>query len=129
MAVQFLYQVDVLKPEDAKKLFAHFWDLTDASAEVMKFTTELIEGVLEKAADIDAKIVAYADNWEIDRIASVDKNILRVALYEIFYRDDIPTNVSIDEAIELAKKFSSEESGKFINGILDRASKDVASKK
>jgi N utilization substance protein B len=129
MAVQFLYQVDVLQPEDAKKLFAHFWDLTDASAEVMKFTTELIEGVLDKATEIDAKIQAYADNWEMERIAPVDKNILRVALFEILYREDIPNNVSIDEAIELAKKFSSEESGKFINGILDRANKDVASKK
>ena len=75
---------------------------------------------MERRAVIDEHIVKYADNWDLPRIAAVDRNILRLAIYEMLYRDDIPPVVSINEAVDIAKKFSTSESGAFVNGILDR---------
>ncbi len=84
------------------------------------FAQELIRGTVEHLAELDRKIAAFAEGWAVERMANVDRNIMRLAAYEIFCRDDIPERVSINEAIELAKRFGSEESAKFINGILDR---------
>jgi N utilization substance protein B len=103
-AVQFLYQLDTHQPD---------------------FANDLLRGTLEKKAEIDAKITSLADNWDFARLAVVDRNILRLALYEMLFRPEIPPVVSINEAIEIAKKFSTAESGKFVNGLLDRVKKDL----
>jgi N utilization substance protein B len=81
--------------------------------------------VLEKQAALDETIKKYAANWDLRRIAVVDRNILRLAIYEMMFRDDIPPIVSINEAVDIAKKFSTEDSGKFVNGILDRIKGDL----
>jgi N utilization substance protein B len=124
-AVQFLYQLDTHKPADVEKALEEFWRQNDAKQNVRDFANELLRGTLEKMTEIDAKITSLADNWDFNRLAVVDRNILRLALYEMLFRAEIPPVVSINEAIEIAKKFSSAESGKFVNGLLDRVKKDL----
>ena len=89
------------------------------------FAEPLIRGTLEHQAELDERIKQYAKNWDLHRMAVVDRNILRLAIYEMLYRDDIPPVVSINEAVDIAKKFSTEDSGKFVNGILDKVKGDL----
>ena len=124
-AVQFLYQLDTHKPADVEKALEEFWRQNDSKQNVRDFANDLLRGTLEKKTEIDAKITSLADNWDFARLAVVDRNILRLALYEMLFRPEIPPVVSINEAIEIAKKFSSAESGKFVNGLLDRVKKDL----
>jgi len=86
---------------------------------VYPFFTELMEGVIRYMETIDSSIERFSSNWKISRMAGVDRNILRIAVYELLYCSDIPTKVSINEAIDIGKKFGTKESGAFINGILD----------
>ena len=124
-AVQFLYQVDTHRPADIEKALAEFWSQNDAAKNVREFADGLIHGALAKMPEVDVKIRALADNWDFERLAVVDRNILRLAIYEMLFCPEIPPVVSINEAIEIAKKFSTAESGKFVNGLLDRAKKDL----
>jgi N utilization substance protein B len=124
-AVQFLYQVDTHRPEKIDSALKEFWSQNDEPQNVREFADKLLRGVLEKMPEVDAKIRGLADNWDFERLAVVDRNILRLAVYEMLFRDDIPPVVSINEAIEIAKKFSTAESGKFVNGLLDRAKKEL----
>lgn len=87
---------------------------------VLDFAASLIEGTSQEQAELDKKIKAHATNWELGRMAAVDRNILRMAAYELCHRTDTPVSVVIDEALEIAKKFSSEDSSRFINGVLDK---------
>ncbi len=97
-----------------------FWNLRPATRAVRDFAQPLIDGVILHQSAIDDRIGAATENYQLHRISAVDRNILRLALYEMFHRDDIPPVVSINEAIEIAKKFGTDESGRFVNGILDR---------
>jgi N utilization substance protein B len=124
-AVQFLYQVDTHRPENIDAALKEFWSQNEEPQNVREFAGPLLRGVLEKMPEVDAKIRTLADNWDFERLAVVDRNILRLAVYEMLFRDDIPPVVSINEAIEIAKKFSTAESGKFVNGLLDRAKKEL----
>lgn len=98
-------------------------DSTEKS-ETEKFADELVRGTIGHLEEIDSVLKGAAENWELDRMAAVDRNILRFAVYEIRYRDDIPPAVTINEALEIAKKYSSIESVPFINGLLDKIAKD-----
>jgi len=102
-----------------------FWNSNRAPEEVRQFASDLINGTLENLERIDNIIREHATNWKLDRIALVDKNILRLAIHELLYRDDIPPAVTINEAVEIAKKFSTPRSGKFVNGILDKVKKSA----
>jgi N utilization substance protein B len=124
-AVQFLYQYDAHRPAQLDEALAQFWKQTDEPKAVQDFATDLLRGVLEKLPELDAKIRSLADNWDFERIAVVDRNILRLAIYEMLFRPEIPPVVSINEAIEIAKKFSTAESGKFVNGLLDRVKSEL----
>ncbi len=117
-AMQVLFQIDVggIEPDFALKTSIERTDLTEEAD--LEFLRELVYGVLDKKSKIDRIISDTSHGWKIERIANVDKTILRIAIYEMFYIDNIPPQVSINEAIELGKSFSTEESGKFINGIL-----------
>ena len=143
-AVQFLFQQDMNPPEDLEAALNHFWDSQRAAAiaedkgmatwgqpielppptadeaAVRLFAEPLIRGALEHRDDADALIKKHAQNWDLHRMAAVDRNILRLAIYEMLHRDDIPPVVSINEAVDIAKKFSTQDSGKFVNGILDK---------
>ena len=129
-AVQFLYQFDVNR-QPVDELLVSFWKLrsgpgkAEASAKTKTFTEELVKGVTAHFAEIDALITKFTANYEIHRIAVVDRNILRVGIYEMQHCTDVPPVVCINEAIEVAKKFGSEESGRFVNGILDRVRADL----
>ncbi|MDD5704185.1 MAG: transcription antitermination factor NusB, partial [Dehalococcoidales bacterium] len=91
-----------------------------------EFAMKLIEGVLEHQEEIDNLITDYADNWAIDRMPSLDRNIIRISLYEIMYEKEIPISVSINEAVEMAKIYGTEDSGKFVNGVLGRISSELS---
>ena len=143
-AVQFLFQHDLNPPEDLQAALEQFWESQRAAAiaeekavatwgqpmelppptadeaAVRLFAEPLIRGTLEWRDEADAVIKKHAKNWELHRIAAVDRNILRLAIYEMLHRDDIPPVVSINEAVDIAKKFSTQDSGKFVNGILDK---------
>ena len=124
-AVQFLFQRD-FNGGDLDPAIAHFLTAEERSGgKARKFAEEIIRGVEVHKADIDAQLQRYADNWDMKRMGGVDRNVMRVALFEMLHREDIPPVVSINEAVELAKELSSEESGKFVNGILDRIRKDL----
>jgi N utilization substance protein B len=88
------------------------------------FVLELVRGVEEHRAELDRIISEYAEGWDLERMPLVDRNILRMSLYELFYMEDIPSGATIDEAVELAKSFSTEDSGKFVNGVLGRVNRD-----
>jgi transcription antitermination factor NusB len=122
IALKVLYEIDITR-EDYSASLDNFWQAyqeEEIGDEVKSFTVELVKGVAENLGDIDKRISQYADNWELGRMAVVDRNILRLAGYELLFRDDIPPKVSINEAVELAKKFSDVNAGKFVNGILDK---------
>jgi N utilization substance protein B len=113
-----LFQHDITR--DARFLKERFWDENPASDEIREYAGELVEGTLSRLTEIDTLLSRYAENWTLSRMGRVDRNILRLAIYELLYRDDVPARVTINEAITIAKKYSEEISGAFINGILDR---------
>ena len=118
-ALQLLYRYDIT--QEALIDVEQFWQEQDEQDnEVKGFTQELVSGALQKLSDIDKKISGFAENWELGRMAMVDRNVLRLGSFELLYLKDIPAKVSINEAVDLAKKYSGDESGKFVNGILDR---------
>lgn len=143
-AVQFLFQHDLNPSDDLDGALNRFWNSQQAAAvaedkgpatwnepfelpppsageaELRLFSDGLIRGTMEHRDEIDAIICQHAKNWELKRIAAVDRNILRLAIFEMLHRDDIPPVVSINEAVDIAKKFSTQDSGKFVNGILDK---------
>lgn len=102
-----------------------FWNLRPAEPEVQRFTDEIVAGVADNQDKIDSILIEAAANYKLNRITTVDRNILRIAIYEMLYREDIPPVVSINEAIEIAKRFGTDESSRFVNGILDRIKKDL----
>jgi N utilization substance protein B len=124
LAVQFLFQRD-FNSGDLPEALADFWPEHKAGPKVQKFAEELILGVERERTEIDRQLAKFAENWEIKRMGAVDRNVMRLALYEMNFCPDIPPVVSINEAIDLAKELSSDESGKFVNGILDRARKEL----
>ncbi|MBI5145526.1 MAG: transcription antitermination factor NusB [Candidatus Omnitrophica bacterium] len=121
-ALQILYQIDITRDtaELAINKFFQAQSQDNIDAEVSRFTAELVKGVTDNLEIIDEKITQHALNWQFKRIAVVDRNILRLGGYELLFREDIPPKVSINEAVELAKKYSGLEAGKFVNGILDK---------
>jgi N utilization substance protein B len=122
--VQLLFQLDI-NPGSIDEALDDFWAGKRPSARAKAFTEDLLRGVLDHRDELDQLLRIYADNWDLKRMAVVDRNILRLALYEMWHRDDIPPVVTIDEAVDLAKAFSGLKAGKFVNGILDRAIQDV----
>ena len=121
-AVDVLYEAD-LRGTDALGTLAERVRLADPP--VNPYTTELVEGVDANRERIDSILSEYAEGWTIDRMPGVDRAVLRVGVYELLWRTDIPPAVSIDEAVELAKSLSTDESPRFVNGVLARVLKDV----
>jgi transcription antitermination protein NusB len=124
-ALQLLFQIDFTKKALERKDLEEFWSGKIETREVREFTEGLVRGTLERLDDLDMIIEKATENWLLKRMAAVDRNILRFAAYELLYRQDIPSAVSINEAIEIAKKFSSVESASFLNGVLDKLAKEV----
>jgi N utilization substance protein B len=125
LAVQLLYQHDLAKmdPEAAMSLF---WEHFPADMEVREFCRQLMLGTLDRLAVIDEFLSEASENWSLNRMSVVDRNILRLATYELLDRPDIPPSVSLNEAIEIAKKYSTPDAAMFINGVLDRVKRMVS---
>ena len=119
-AMQFLYAWSINDPRNLNEEVRLFFEKQEHPRDYYSFGEELVYGVVEHIEEIDAHIRSLAHNWEFDRIAKIDLAILRLAIYEMLYRKDIPPVVSINEAIDLSKVFSNEDAKRFINGILDR---------
>jgi N utilization substance protein B len=147
-AVQFLFQHDMNPPENLEEALAHFWESqrpealanerksgwdeaieipppTAEESALRVFAENLVRGALQERVKVDETIQRHVKNWSFDRIAAVDRNVLRLAVYEMLFREDIPPVVSINEAVDIAKKFSTEESGRFVNGILDKVRGEI----
>ena len=116
--IQFLFSHD-LNNDTLPDQCADFWQLRKARKKVQDFANDLIGGIFEHREELDQAIDAASENYTLDRLSAIDRNILRLATYEILHRDDIPTPVTINEAIEIAKRFGTAESAGFVNGVLD----------
>ena len=119
IALQVLYQKE-LNCVEVEEAFSLFWNNFEVLKGAMDFMERLVKGVEQHRDDLDRVIEQYSSNWKVDRMAHVDRIILRIATYELLYCDDIPPRVAINEAIDIGKKYGSEDSGAFINGILDK---------
>jgi len=123
-----LYQRDIGK-HDCRYILNSFWEMNEHSPQVREFATRLFEGTVARLKEIDELIQSHAENWRLSRMAAVDRNILRLAVYELLSEDKTPSTVVINEALEVARKFSTHESAQFVNGILDSIRKHLSSKK
>ena len=117
-ALQMLYQVDVAHGP-WQQMVEEFLVQATVPEDVKAFARRLVEGTLTRLEEIDRLITSHADNWQMGRMAVVDRNILRMGTFELLYVEDVPPKVCLNEAVDLAKRFGDEESGKFVNGILD----------
>jgi len=109
--------------ENPSRLFAHWQEALNNPEEIKEFSVQISRGVWDNVHEIDRLIEEHSTHWKITRMALVDRNILRMAVFELLYCPDIPASVTINEAIEIAKKYGTEESGAFVNGILDHIAK------
>ena len=116
-AFKIIFQVDLGKNSWSETLSRNLKDLS-LSEESRLFLKQLVEGTMTHLVEIDAEISKYAQEWKLDRMLSTDRNILRMALFELKYQKDIPAGVTVNEAVELAKVYGDDDSGRFINGIL-----------
>lgn len=125
-ALKILYAVDITK-EPPEKCINNYWIAQDSiEPQVKSFADDLVLGVCKNRARIDGIISEHATNWELDRMAVIDRNVLRCGTYELIFSGDIPPKVAINEAIDMAKKYGDKDSGKFVNGILDKINKEKA---
>jgi N utilization substance protein B len=118
-ALQVLYQLDIAR-QDATKTIAQFHDHFSQRGERDEYAERISLGVLEHGQEIDRLIEHYSENWRLDRMSIIDRNILRIATFELLYCEEIPPKVTLNEAIELGKRYGSDDSGSFVNGVLDR---------
>ena len=124
--VQLLFQLDLNASDDLDQTFAHFWAEREANPKSRTFTESIVRGTIENRDAVDARIKEAVEHWDIHRMGVIERNVLRMAVYEMFHRPDIPPVVTINEAVDIAKYFSSTESGRFVNGILDRIRKGLS---
>ncbi len=126
LALQVLYQGELAGQTgllDFEEFCVHF----QVSKKAIPYAKKLLEGVQGKVEEINQLISRYAENWRLERMSAIDRNILRLAVFELHYQDDVPTSVAINEAVEIAKRYSTDDSGPFINGILDAMAKEEIS--
>jgi len=128
LAMQALFYMDI-SHNDPKETLKRFCTNFGPSKKMLSFFLELVRGVTASRSDIDGIIERFSENWKLDRMSCVDRNIIRIAVYELLYCHDIPAKVAINEAIELAKMFGGDSSGKFINGVLGTVFKQLKDKK
>jgi N utilization substance protein B len=125
-ALKILFEYDATK-DDINDILNYFWDNFASSKDrkVKEYTRELVQGVVDNQKFIDEKIKQVSKNWNLQRMFLIDKNILRIAIFELFFKKEIPKPVIIDEAIEISKIYGTDSSPKFINGIIDAISKKL----
>jgi transcription antitermination protein NusB len=119
-----LFQIEASGVE-AEKAIALFWRNFEADPEGRTYADEVVRGITEKLAEVDAKISAASSNWRIERMTRVDRNLLRLGAWELMFRSDVPRAVVLDEAVELAKSYGTDESSAFVNGVLNQIGEQV----
>jgi|SRR5208337_870955 len=127
VALQYLYQIDITSSHTEKTLkdfFEHFVEGKDK--DLVPYAKELVEGVCEHLPQIDSLLETASENWKVSRMSTTDRNILRIATYEMAYRKDVPYKVAINEAIEIAKRFGSTRFPSFANGVLDKVWNEIS---
>lgn len=124
--MQFLYQLD-LRGEPVMEDLSEFLTSATSDPEILEFSLRLVTGTKDLRPELDETLTKVARNWDLRRMATLDRNVLRMAIFELLYCDDIPPKVSINEAIDIGKKYSTANSGAFINGILDRVKNEFVS--
>ena len=124
MALKTLFQIDLVNA-NLEETLKYTFENGKFSDEIKEFTLILVKGAMINLSEIDKTIKNYTKNWSLERITNIDRNILRIAIYEILYLKDIPKSVSINEAVELAKKYGTKSSFSFVNGVLGKIDKDV----
>lgn len=127
-ALQILFQLELTNTKLNDELLNEFWKGISEPDDVKDFTLSIVRETIEHLDKIDTIIIKAAQHWSLERMAVIDRNILRAATYELSFREDIPASVVINEALEIAKKYSTEDSASFINGILDRVAKEADKK-
>jgi transcription antitermination protein NusB len=125
VALQFLYQLDQTGADDPTPFEHDFWKRHPVDEDARAFASSLVRGTKGQQAKIDVIIAESTEHWDLDRMAVVDRNILRMAVYELLHDPTVPGKVAINEAIEIAKKFGTAESSRFINGVLDRIHREL----
>lgn len=123
-ALQMLYQQD-LSGCKSSDVVSTYWEANPPTDDARRYADELVCGIENHRVEIDSEISDNSMNWKISRMAAVDKNILRIAVFELKYRSDVPSKVAINEAVEIAKRFGTADSGAFVNGILDNIARSV----
>jgi N utilization substance protein B len=123
--LQLLFRLDVNPSRELDEAFRDFWAETSADLKARQFAESLVRTVRDNMETIDGVITRYAEHWDLRRMGIVDRNALRMGISEMLFREDIPHVVSINEAVDVVKYFSNDESGRFVNGILDRVRKDI----
>ncbi len=126
-ALQMLYALEA-SDEPLERVIREFWRETPGDAEGRAYADEVVRGVHEGREQLDERIRRASDNWRLERMTRVDRNVLRLGAYELAFRDEVPRAVILDESVELAKRFGTEESGKFVNGVLERVASDLPSR-
>jgi N utilization substance protein B len=119
-----LFQIEASGVE-AEKAIALFWRNFEADPEGRTYADEVVRGITEKLAEVDAKISGASSNWRIERMTRVDRNLLRLGAWELMFRPDVPRAVVLDEAVELAKSYGTDESSAFVNGVLNQIGEQV----
>ncbi|MBI2468429.1 MAG: transcription antitermination factor NusB [Candidatus Rokubacteria bacterium] len=125
LALQLLYELDVRGEQDPGPTADEFWRRQRVGDDVRGFAETIVRGTKANQAKIDELITRFAERWDLDRMAVVDRNILRAGIFELLWVHEVPCKVAINEALEIARKFSTEESTRFINGLLDRVRREL----
>ena len=125
VALQFLYQLDQHGAVDPAPFAEEFWARHPVDPDTREFAEALVRGTKQNQGKVDELIGQCAEHWDLDRMAVVDRNLLRIAVYEMLWQPDVPPKVAINEAIEIAKKFGTAESSRFVNGVLDRVHREL----
>ena len=122
--LKILYRRDITK-EDINEIIKSYWKENNINSSITEFSEQLAKGTADNLEKIDDYIKKVSEHWAIDRMGVIDRNLLRMAVQELLFMEDIPLKVTIDEAIEIAKKFGTDDSANFVNGVLDKIKKDL----
>jgi N utilization substance protein B len=117
--------MDLNNPKDMRPVFAHFWEDVDADDKARDYAERMVRGVMSRRGELDETIDTAVEHWDVKRLAVIDRNVIRLAVYEMLHCTDVPPVVSINEAVDIVKYFGTAESGGFVNGVLDRIRKGL----
>ena len=124
-AVQLLFQMDLNPPEDIAPVLSRFWEGVKSDEGTREYAERIVRGVISRRGELDAGIQNTIEHWDMERLAVIDRNVIRIAVFEMRHCTDVPPVVSINEAVDIAKYFGTAESGRFVNGILDKIRKGL----